>query len=301
MNDPSPDDPHPDGPRPHAPHVVSASFALNVAILAALIAGWIASGSQLLLAQAADSLTDLLAGAVLWTSAHLGTLPRDENHPFGHQRAEPIGALVIAVLTGVLAFEVARSATGALWRGAHPDLGLSVAAVLASKLAIKTGLLVWLTRLARRTPSAAIEATRIDTSNDVASSASSLLGWLLVQLGLSWADGALALPVALYVALNGFSLARTSIGQLMGEAPPKEVLDELLGLAQGVPGVLGVGRIRAQLLGPEILVQVEVVVDPGASATAGHDIGLDVQDALEAHPQVGEAFVHVDTPAGRDH
>ena len=67
-----------------------------------------------MLAQGSDSLLDLGGGAILAYSAWIAAHAADDDHPFGHHRAEPIGALVTAVLAGVLAFEVLRSGIGAL-------------------------------------------------------------------------------------------------------------------------------------------------------------------------------------------
>lgn len=281
--------------------LVGAALALNALLFVAALVVYFASRSQLVLAQGSDSLLDIAAGLILFISAWVGSQPRDENHPYGHDRAEPLGALITAVLAGVLAFEVLRSAVGALFAGESASLDVYVAAVLGGKFALKAVLLFDLRRRRRGEPSSAIDALWVDTRNDLVACASSLVGYGLARSGFDWADAALALPVAIYIGASGFELARDNIRLLMGEAPPAEVVAELRALVQGVRGVIDVGRLRAQHAGPLLHVEVEILVAEGESATGGHDIAVAVQHRLEEHELVDQTFVHVDTQSGVDH
>lgn len=286
---------------PSSVRLVVTTLLMNVLLCGAGFTVYALSGSRLVLAQSADSLNDLVAGAVVAWSARVGSRPRDADHPFGHQRAEPIGALVLAVLTGVLAFAVLQSSAVALFEGRHSTLSGLVAVVLAAKFAVK---LVWWRLLARRRAtlrSSALDATIVDTRNDTLTCATSVVGFFLSRAGWLPADAVLAIPVALYVGWSGFSLARENIDYLMGAAPPEEVLRELERRAQAVEGVVAVRDLRAQYQGRSLSARIEIVVSGDKSVRDGHDIGVSVQHALEAHELVGEAFVHIDPPGGRPH
>jgi len=280
--------------------VVALTFGLNVALCAAHFLVWRFTGSELVLAQGADSLMDLAVGVVLLISVRVGAQPRDEGHPFGHQRAEPIGALVTSVLAFVLAIEVARSAVGALAAGATPVVDRAVLAVLGSKLALKLALLLAVLRHRRGRGSQAVDATHLDTFNDVLTTSSSLVGAWLVRAGHPSIDAWFALPVAAYIARNGWNLARESLRYLMGEAPPADVLDRLRAAAAAAAGVVKIPKLRAHFVGNVLHVEVTVLIEAGSSAKQGHDIALDVQSALERDPLVGEVFVHIDTGEGKD-
>src|SRR5262245_14239731 len=117
-------------------------ISLTSLIFSALLVGslyyvYLLFDSQLALAQAADSLMDVFTAAVLAIAIRIGALPRDENHPFGHSRAEPVGALVTAVVAGVLAVEVGRSALAALAAGSEPAMEWPLAALFSLKLGFK--------------------------------------------------------------------------------------------------------------------------------------------------------------------
>lgn len=290
---------HADG-RPRA--LVMGAVVVNALLLAAAALVWSTTGSQLVLAQGSDSLLDIGAGLVLAVSAWVASHPGDENHPYGHERAEPIGALVTAIFAGVLAFEVLRSAVGSLVLGETARMDIWVAAVLGGKFVLKLG--IWgLIRSARNgSRSQALRALAVDTRNDLVACASSLVGFGLARQGFDWADGALAIPVAFYIGASGFQLARENLRYLMGEAPDEDVLAELRTMAAHVTGVIEVGRLLAQYAGPTLQVDVQIVVAPSQSLVAAHDISVAVQRSLEEHELVGIVFVHVDTQLdGEEH
>ncbi len=280
---------------------ILGALGVNVVLLIAFVVLYVNTRSQLVLAQGADSLFDLASGIVLAITAAVSLQPHDENHPFGHSRAEPIGALITAVLAGVLAFEVLRSAIWDLATGEPRVLSVTVAVVLGVKCAIKTGTVAWVKLRFRDERSAALRALFVDARNDMLATLSSLAGWLMAREGIGWADAAMAIPVALYIGYSGFALARENLRYLMGEAPDEELHSELVAIAGSQNGVLGVKRVRAQYLGQRLHVEATILVCDQHSATQAHDIALDVRHAMEKHDEVEEVFVHVDTHAALDH
>jgi cation diffusion facilitator family transporter len=284
-----------------ARRLVYGALGINIVLLSGFaIAYWI-TRSQLVLAQGADSLMDLASGTVLSISAVIGSKPRDDDHQFGHARAEPVGALVTAVLAGALAFEVARSAAISLWEGETPQLSWVASGILGAKLAAKLVLYSLMSSAARRTRSSALEATKVDTRNDLLATSSSLVGVGVGQAGLAWVDAALAIPIALYIAYSGVNLARENLRYLMGESPGEEVHRELCTIAESVRRVERLVSMRAHFVGQYLHVDATVLVGAGLDATEVHDLAVDVKQALERHPLVELAFVHCDTEHGKDH
>ncbi len=273
--------------------IVRASLAANALFLVAAAVVYSLSGSQLVLAQGADSLMDVAAGAILAYSVAVARRPRDEDHPFGHQRAEPIGALITAVLAGVLGFAVLRSGVMALWAAETPRLDAAVAWLLGAKMMFKIGLLLVIWRTRSKGP--ALDAARVDARNDVLANGSSLAGVALFHAGFTWADAGLALPVGAYIIVSGVGLALENLALLMGESPDDDVLARIRARAAEVAGVIRVESLRAQYLGPRLHVEIAIVVSGDRSVTEGHDISVDVQRRIEELDEVVEVFVHVDS------
>ena len=239
-----------------------SSVLLNAVILAAAIWVYALTSSQLVLAQAADSFLDVGANLVIAYAARVARRPADRDHLYGHQRAEPIGALIVAVITCVVAIQVFASAIISLSTQSYPEADVTIAAILGAKGGLKMLLIVAILFVTSFRPSEnlALNALFVDTRNDIVASIASLGGFALTKAGYGWGDGMFAILLRIYVFYNGADLGNENLIYIMGGAPTKDVMDELKDIAGKVEGVQSVGRIRSQFMGQELQVDVCIVV-----------------------------------------
>ncbi|MBZ0138015.1 MAG: cation diffusion facilitator family transporter [Planctomycetes bacterium] len=270
------------------------SLVGSALLMVGLFSAWWVFGSQLALAQGADSFMDVFTAAVLTWAVMVAAQRPDEEHPFGHARAEPIGGLVVAVVAGVLAIEVARSAVEALLDHKPVTLDWLLVAVFCAKALFKVLMLAFARAAHKRSGSPALKALAVDARNDVLVSVLAIAGFFAAKLGATKLDAWLALPVAGWIAWAGIELARDNIRYLMGEAPPPERQEELREIARAVPGVKEAHDLRAHFLGTELQVHLHVVVPADLSVQQAHDIGEAVRVRLESEPDVGHCSVHID-------
>ncbi len=263
---------------------VSGLFALGLAWVARLFQ------SELAQAQAADSLLDFAGAFVLSWVVRVARRPQDESHPFGHARAEPLGALGVAMLAAMLALQVAQGAIAALISGPTIRTDGLLLQLFAAKVVFK-GVVV---TFARRSPSPALRALAVDAQNDILVGLISVAGYVGMALGYSSLDAVLALPVAAWIGWSGLNLARENIDLLMGRAPPAQRQKELLQLAQTVEGVLDAHDLRAHHLGAQLSVSLHVTVAHDLSVKAAHDIGERVRTIIEREEDVLDCSIHID-------
>lgn len=279
---------------PEAQRVVLVNALASAGLLVGLITAFVLYASRLALAQAADSFSDIFTASALLVSIRIAARPADESHPIGHQRAEPIAALVAAVIAGVLAVEVLRDAIGALVVGARPELDLPLLAIFGLKVVVKAAIALYTRARQRERASPALRALFVDARNDVAVGLVAVVGFFVARYGWPSLDAWLAIPVGLWVGWAGFDLARENIKLLMGEAPPEARREELLAIAREIPGVDSAHQLRARYHGLELDVLLHVVVDPDLTLRRAHDIGHAVERRLIAEDDVCHAVVHVD-------
>jgi len=275
---------------PSAQRIILATASVSGLFAVALGWAWLTYSSELAQAQAADSLLDFVGAFMLAWVVHVAEQPRDENHPFGHGRAEPLGALAVAMLAGMLALRVAQGAVGALWQGGSVQADPLLLQVFLAKVLFKGTVVVW----CRSARSPALRALSVDAQNDVLVGLLSVAGYAAVWLGYKNGDAVLALPVALWIGWSGFRLARENIDLLMGHAPPRSRQVELAALATSIPGVVALSDLRAQHLGAQFSLHIRVHVPGELTVAAGHDIGERVRERLEAEADVGHCSVQVD-------
>jgi cation diffusion facilitator family transporter len=273
-----------------AQHLTIVTIAGSVLIAPALYLVHRVSHSQLALAQAADSLSDSLGGLALVWAVRTSARAADEEHPLGHARAEPIAALVVAVLVGILSIEVLRAA---LFPSERPRLDWPVAAVFLGKIAFKSVVLAVSARLLRRRANPALDALRVDAQSDVLVCSLSLAGVVLAHLRWSRLDAVLAVAVAVYIAASGLRLGRENVGLLLGTSAPSDRRADLTRLVAAVPGVVRIDRLVAIYHGSSLHVHVDIQVDRELSLLAAHAIGHAVESALEQEPDVSRAVAHV--------
>ncbi|MDH5672942.1 MAG: cation diffusion facilitator family transporter [Myxococcales bacterium] len=277
--------------------ITLASVLLSVVLTVPLVAVYLTYGSQLALAQAADSFTDAFTALALLYSLHVGSQPADAEHPRGHHRAEPIAALVAAVLAGVLAVEVFHRALDALSTETPAVMGWPLAAAFAVKVVAKTLLSSVSGRYYRKLGSPALQALQVDARNDVLVGLLALVGFFAARYGSSGWDAWLALPIACWIAAAGLGLARENIRFLMGEAPPEARQQELMQIAGETRGVDSVHALTARYDGTGLDVTLHVVVDENLVLRDAHDIAESVELRLMQEPDVLHAMVHVDVEA----
>ncbi len=260
-----------------------------------MVGAYVAFDSQLALAQAADSVADvLMAGALGW-AIQLSRKPPDDDHPFGHQGAQPIAALLVAMFAGVLAAEVLREAITTLLDNRTATVTPTLVAALGGKALIKA-VFMWLAlRNLRRRRTPALLAFYVDARNDTLVGTVSVVGLALSEtVGMPTLDAWLAIPVGLWVAWSGLSLGMENASLLMGATPHSSRVERLRQRAEAIPGVVTVASLQARHHGLEIHLWLEVRVDPELTVREAHDVGEAVERQLLAVQDVCRADVHVD-------
>jgi cation diffusion facilitator family transporter len=277
-----------------------ASIATSVLLAAALLAVLVAFESEIVAAQLADSFVDVVTGLALLFAIRISVRPPDADHPFGHERAEPIAALVVAVIAGAVAIEVVTGAADAFFAGARPIFAAPVLGVLLAKGALKAAISIVARRLRRGALRPSLHAIEVDARNDALVSTLAIAGALVSSAGLYFVDAILAGLTGLWIAWSGFSLARENVRLLMGESVPDSDLEEFRRIAASTEGLRGVGAVEARFHGTRVEVAITVVVDEELSVRSAHDIGAAVRKRLEEIDTVAWATVHLDAPSTTD-
>lgn len=257
------------------------------------------SDSLTIFSETLNSLADVVSAIVIVLCVRWAWERADESHPFGHQRAEPIAGLVVAILTGILGFEVCRTAVVDLWRGELPQrIGPYPIVALCITAGLKSWLAVYFHRRGKLLDSPAFRATAVDCRNDVLVSLQGLVAVVVAELRLPLLDTVAAILVGIYILYSGHRIGMENLDYLMGRAPDQELLERIRAAAQAVAGVQKVDDIKAHYVGTFIHVELTAQVDGMLSTAESHDVCEAAQAAVEAIGAVDRAFVHI-SPVSR--
>ena len=266
----------------------------NVVLFAAKILVGYAFNSIAIISDSFNSLTDIVASTIVLVSVRASYRAPDAGHPFGHHRAQPIAGLVVAILTGIVGFEIITQSAGRLFSGEEMKPGLLPLAMLAAVMVIKLGMHIVARTIAARANSTALRASAVDHRNDVLVSVAVIIGVGAANLGYRVFDPLAAIAVGAWIIVAGFRIGRDNIKFLMGAAPPPELVHRIKGIANSTPGVLGVNDVFAHYVGTSVEIEVHIDVDRRITIDAAHAIGKKVQRAVEDTDEISRAFIHID-------
>jgi cation diffusion facilitator family transporter len=279
-----------DGPRRERRSLLAVDLGLACnAVLATLkTAVGVLGNSPALLADGINSVSDVVYYLVVRVFMVMARKPADDDHPYGHERLESIGALVVGsfvVATGLAVLLSAAHRTWELLSGAASSEGASLWALWVALLTIvvKLALTVATKRLSRLTGNPAVAALAYDHRNDVLAASAAALGILLGRAGHAWVDPAAGAAVALVILRTGIEILRESATDLMGSQPGRELVDRMHEWVGSVRGVRQVEDIRAHCFGPYLVLNVTIGVDGAISVAAGDRIADEVEAVLASH------------------
>ncbi|MFB6153786.1 MAG: cation diffusion facilitator family transporter [Halodesulfurarchaeum sp.] len=254
-------------------------------------------GSLALVADAAHSLADLLASAVVLLWGQLSFEGPDRTHPHGHERIEPLTALFVGVTLVVLAIKLLYDAWNAVV-GESP-VRFSLLLVLALAFAILDMVVVyWYTiRVNRSLESPSLDALATDALNDVYTSLAAVVGVFGAGVGIPALDPLAGGLVSVLVLRQGIAIARENINYLVGRAPPADDVARIEDAVLEHSSVVGIHDLRCHYMGPMVEVEFHAEVPGNLTLEEAHDLETELQERVMELAYVGDVHVHLD-PAG---
>lgn len=276
--------------------VTLVGLAVNFTLaLVKLLAG-IFGHSYALVADAVESFSDLLGSFVIWGGLRMASKPPDEDHPYGHGKAEALAALVVAGLLAVAAVGIASKSIHEIITPHHTPAWWTLVVLVVVVVAKETMFRV-AARVARQEKSQAVQADAWHHRADAITSLAAFIG-IAVALwgGPGWepADDWAALFASALILWNAVALARPPLAELLDQRPAA-VPEQAAGVARQVPGVLDVEQAHARKAGTRYWVDMHVEVDPNLSVAEAHVISGKVKAAVRsAMPEVAGVLIHIE-------
>jgi cation diffusion facilitator family transporter len=270
------------------------SLAAAGILVALKLAAGLVSGSLALISAGIESSGDVLAASLTFFAVRLGSRPADREHPYGHRRAENLGALGEAAILLVGALLVGAEAVSRLARSAAPPrTGPLVFAVIAVVLFVDLSRTVVSWRAARRYRSAALRSNAVHFAGDMASSAVVLVGLLIVRAGFAQGDAIAALVIAALIVLAAAQLIGENANVLMDRSPP-EASEAAARALEDLKPEIELLRIRVRESAGRYFVDVVVAVAPGRAVVEGHRAADVVERAVQRVLPGSDVVVHVE-------
>ncbi|AZB44916.1 cation transporter [Bacillus sp. FJAT-42376] len=280
---------------------MAAAAGIGANLVLAVLKGVIGflSGSKALIADAAMSVSDVAGSLVVLFGIRLAKKPPDEDHPYGHGKAETIAAVVVAVLLTLVGFEIGKSSFEAFFKPAKAPAPIAIAAVAAA-IVIKEIMFQYNYRLGKRLKSAALIANAHDHRSDVFASLAAMIGilgaitgsWLHIDW-LLYADPFAGVAVSILVLFTAWKVGSEAIHASLDHVMHEEDTAEMRAAILNIAGVERIDELFAREHGHYVIVDVKISVHGSITVLEGHRIAKNVSAALSEFDEVQRVFVHV--------
>ena len=271
-----------------------ASVAVACILIVAKAIAWWLSGSVSMLAGLTDSALDGVSSLLNLLAVHYALRPADDDHRYGHGKAESLAGMAQALFIGGSAVLIALQA---IERLKHPEpIGaawLSIGVIVFS-LALTVALLMLQHRVIKATGSNVVSADSLHYRSDLLLNGSILVALVLAGFGWHQVDPWFGLGIAAYILWSAIHIARESFAVLMDEELPPGVSQHMLELACSVPGVLGAHDLRTRISGNQWFVQLHLELPGELTLSVTHGISDQAADAIHAAYPRAEVLVHAD-------
>lgn len=272
-------------------------MVVNTVLAAGKIGAGVAGHSHALIADGVESLADIVSSLVVWRGLVIAAEPEDEDHPYGHGKAEAISAAVVAtmLLTAALSIGV-QGAREILRPHSLPEPFTLV--VLAVVVLVKEFLYRRVSREGLLLQSSAVSSDAWHHRSDALTSLFAGIG-ISVSLaggpGYEAADDVAAVLAAFIIGWNGWRLLRLAAAELMDEAPDPRLASRIRNVARHTTGVTDIEKCRLRKMGPHFFVELHVEVNPSMPVVEAHALAHRVKDRVRAAiPGVRDVVVHVE-------
>jgi cation diffusion facilitator family transporter len=257
-----------------------------------LVVGYLAD-SEALKADGLNNATDIISSIAVLIGLKLSQRPADDDHPYGHWKAENVASLVASFIMMVVGIQVVSKAIASIYQGTNetPD-------VLSAWVGILCALIMYLVyrynkRLASEINSQSVMAAAKDNLSDAWVSIGTTVGIVGSQFNLPWIDPLAALIVGFLICKTAWDIFREATHFLTDGFDENEI-KSYKETIQGTYGVKGIKDIKARNYGNNVVVDVVILVNSNLDVTSAHDIATRVEDELIKENHVYDVHVHVE-------
>lgn len=263
--------------------------------------GGVLSGSRALLADAVHSASDIVSSVVILFAVKIADKPPDEEHPYGHGKAESIASIIVALLLIVVGVEISISSVKVFF-GTFPKAPGKIALIIIFiSIVIKEVLFQYKYRLGKKYRSSALISDAWHHRSDSLSSLAALIGVSAAIIGehygwhfLVYGDAVAGVIVSFIVIKVGYSLAKESANVVLEQVLDEEETKEYVKTVESVNGVIDVDEILARTHGRYIIIDLRIGVDSEITVKEGHAIARATKTKLmETHKEIEDVLVHI--------
>ncbi len=271
------------------------SIVFNVILCVFKIFAGILGNSKAMIADGIHTLSDVLATFVVYLGLKVSSKEADENHPYGHEKYEPVFAKIVSVILIITGFVIGYKSILALIKGNIKVPGRIALIAAFVSIIMKEGMYWYTIKVAKKINSISMEADAWHHRSDAFSSIGTFAGILGARMGYVILDPIAGIIVSFFILKVGIEFYLRATRQLVDEAADIETIEKIRNFTCSVKGVEGIKDLKTRIFGNKMYVDIDIFVDGMLSVEEGHNIAENVHDIIEKKiGNVKHCMVHLE-------
>ncbi|WP_432408483.1 cation diffusion facilitator family transporter [Wukongibacter sp. M2B1] len=270
------------------------TIAANVVLSAVKIFIGFIGRSHAIIADGIHSLSDVFSTVVALIGIRLANKEEDENHPYGHEKIEPVMGKILANILLLTALFMGYSGIKSIMQGDYTIPGKITIYAAIFSIIVKEWMYRYTVIGAKKIESSALLADAWHHRTDALSSIGSLVGVTGAILGYAILDSIAAIVISIFVAKVAIDIYLKSVKELIDSAADGDTIDEIKKIIHRTEGVIDIDNLKTRIHANKLYVDVEISVDRGLTVSQAHDIAENVHNKIENDmKKVKHCMVHV--------
>ena len=245
-------------------------------------------------ADATNNISDAGSSIVTLVGFRLSGKPADKDHPYGHARIEYISSLIISFIILLIGCSIFKESVIKIFKPEESLFNIATVIILIASILVKLWLSVFNTYLGKQIDSKALEATAIDSRNDVITTAAVLVASVISHFTGFNLDGYMGVIVSIFILISGINLVKETLNPLLGQPPTKEMFESIEKKILSYDNVLGVHDLMVHSYGPNTyFASAHIEMDAKIDVLVCHDIMDQIERDFKSDLNI-HLVVHLD-------
>lgn len=251
------------------------------------------SKSQAMIADSANSASDIFASIMTTIGNKIASEPQDDNHNFGHGKAEYIFSLFISISMIVISFKLLYDSIISLLYQNEMEFSWLLVAVCIITIIVKFALFIYTYRLSKKFENILLESNMKDHRNDCIVTTFTLISILATLYNIYWLDGIVGIGISIWIAITGIKIFIESYNTLMDKSIDANTQDIIFTLAKNYKDIIKIDNVSSSPVGYQYIVVLTIFVDGNMSTFDSHTLADNLEKDINSLDKIYKTIIHV--------
>lgn len=252
------------------------------------------SNSQAMIADSFNSISDVFSSVMTFIGNHLASVERDDDHNFGHEKAEYIFSMFISIFIFVIAIKLLYESIFSIFQSRKVIFSYNLVIISLITIFIKLLLYLYTKYLYKQEPSILIKSNNLDHRNDIILTTFVLISIIFSKFGIYYIDSLVGMLISVIFLISGIKLFKETYNVLMDVALPDYIKKDIFSLIMNVNNVVEIDDIYSMSIGYKFIVVLTICVDGNLNTFESHFIANEVENKIKnKFNNIKDVFIHI--------